>query len=208
MKRRLTYREIVLLVILFVLAAGSAFYFLFYSPVKTLKELYQVQILDIQDQIDMDQIRLANMRRMEKELEDLLADSTDFRSLPNYSNRESVMFLLNDALLNADSFSINFEVVEPGEKNNILLRKINIEFKCKNYTTAREIIETIYNGPNRCIFDDLTISSNAGANDGGFHWVTWEQVEQGQFINENHSGTQQDDTLSVSTTIIFFEYQE
>ncbi len=182
----------------------------------------EAQIMDIRDQIDLYQTRIGNMQRMERELEQIFAENPDAAGMALFDNRETVMFLLNDILTQAESWSINFETVEKGD-DSIMRRRISLDFSCSDYETARKILEDIHNNPSRCTLENLSVFLQTEQPDSmedneGFQWFTWEDIGNGYMEHggsgdgddsaESSDNGANDNTVSVSVTICFFEYQE
>ncbi len=92
MKRPLTRREKVLLCILLMVLLLAAWFNLFLEPMKARSSLAQENLEKVQDMLLEEQVRAAQMKNMEAELEQL-NDSDAFQpsEVPVYDNIDAVM---------------------------------------------------------------------------------------------------------------------
>ncbi len=205
MRRRLTYREIMLILVLLILVIISAYYLWFYVPVKEEQASLEAQIEDMQELLEVDQARLTRMRAMEKELEEIFAENPDPVAMALYDNSQNVMFELNAILSQADYYSLNFSTVDTGQEDGVVRRNISMQFDCSGYDKAKEILRLLHDNPNRCMFDNLSISLSQTVNrgTGAFLWL-----EDDDYWDDYDNISLEDATVNVSGTIVFFEYQE
>lgn len=176
MKRKLTAREWVLLVILALIALVSAYVMLFYIPTTNARDAARAEIEDCETQLDALQVRLAEKRHMEQELKKIFAENDNPRGLADYDNQKAVMLELNSILVVAEDLDLTFST--PDISEGVVRREISIKFKCGGYAAARDILQRLHDSQYRCMLDSVEISDE-----------------------EN------DDMISVSGTIVFFECQ-
>ena len=87
MKRKLTVREWMLLGVLAVLAAVSGYVMLFYIPTTAARDSALTETESCRLELEAAQLRLAEKRRMERELEEIFALAEEPRALADYDNR-------------------------------------------------------------------------------------------------------------------------
>lgn len=177
MKRRLSSRELALLYILFVLVLISGYYILFYTPMTEEKTALETQIVQTQELILQEQVRVAQKESMEQELERIFAENDNPVSIAPYDNLQPVMFELNSILGETEEYSLNFETVDTQQQ--IVRRSISLRYQSPDYDAARQVLQKLHDSDFRCMLDGLNISIGEG-----------EQA-----------------AVSVSATIVFFEYQ-
>lgn len=177
MKRKLTVREWILLGVLAVLAAVSGYVMLFYMPVTTQRDSARSEAETCQIELEAVQLRLEEKRRMERELEELFAQTEEPLSLAPYDNLKPVMMELHTILDGAEDYSLSFGTVDTEEP--IVRRNISLTFTARNYAAAREILQRLHDSAYRCMLDGVSISVGQGG----------------------------DGLVSVNSTIVFFEYQ-
>lgn len=208
MKRKLSSREIVLLVILLVLVLVSGYYLWFYVPMQERQTDLEGQIQDTRSQIEVDRVRVERMQEMERELEEIFANDPDPVSMAPYDNVQNVMFELNSILSETEDYSLNFSTVDAAGEDGIVRRAISLQFQCGGYDSARAILQELHDSPYRCMFDDLSITvSERTRSDGTFHIGLW-WLDAGTESETGREEPVQDTTVSVSATIVFFEYQK
>lgn len=177
MKRKLTAREWILLGVLAVLAAVSGYVMLFYMPVTTQRDnaINEAELCRLE--LEAAQLRLEEKRRMERELEEIFAQSEDPLSLAPYDNLQPVMMELNAILDGAEDYSLSFGTVDTEEP--IVRRSISMTYTTGSYAAARDILQRLHDSAYRCMLDSVGIS-----------------------VGQEGNGS-----VTVDSTIVFFEYQ-
>lgn len=177
MKRKLTAREWILLGVLAVLAAVSGYVMLFYMPVTTQRDnaINEAELCRLE--LEAAQLRLEEKHRMERELEEIFAQSEDPLSLAPYDNLQPVMMELNAILDGAEDYSLSFGTVDTEEP--IVRRSISMTYTAGSYAAARDILQQLHDSAYRCMLDSVGIS-----------------------VGQEGNGS-----VTVDSTIVFFEYQ-
>ena len=178
MKRKLSTREWVLLVILALIVLVSAYVMLFYIPTATARDNARAETEDFEAQLDALQVRLAEKQMMERELGKIFEQNENPRGLADYDNQKAVMLELNSILAVAEDIDLSFST--PDTSESVVRREISIKFKCGSYTAAKDILQRLHDSQYRCMLDSIDISEKEN-DDGGM--------------------------ISVSGTIVFFECQ-
>lgn len=178
MKRKLTAREWVLLGMLAVIAAVSGYVMLFYVPMTTARDSALAETETCKLELEAAQLRLAEKRRMERELEEIFAQEEAPLGLATYDNLQPVMLELNTVLSDTQDYSLSFATVDTSQ--SIVRREISLNFTCVGYDTTKAVLRRLDDSLYRCMLNHITISLGQSA----------------------------DDLTSVSGSVVFFEYQE
>lgn len=181
MKRRLTAREVYLLVMLLILAMTGGYFTLFYLPMKDELERLKQEKISCEEQIEPATLKVEDKNRMKRELEEIFAENPEPLGLSPYDNQKPVMRELNNILKSADSYNLSFSTVDSVNEDGIVRRRISMGFTSSNYDTAKEVLQKLHDSDYRCMLDDLNVS--LGANNG-------------------------EETVSVNVTLVFFEYKD
>ena len=161
MKKGLSAREKVLLLILVLMAIVAVYNYAFYLPTQEKISFYEEEALLIDDQVIVAEAKAAKMTRMEKELEAIKSgDMTNVKELPAYDNSRNVMNSLSAILANATQYNVSFSGVS--EEDGIVRRDITLNYNCNSYEAAKSILTQIYNGDYRCLIKDLHITQSSG----------------------------------------------
>lgn len=187
MKRQLTPREWMLLGVLGILVIVSGYIGLFYMPMTSERDRCISEAEDCRLETEAAEIRLAEKRRMEKELEEIFAANPDPLSIPDYDNLKPVMFELNSILAETDNYTLTFGTVDTSE--SIIRRGISMSFTCGSYDSAKGVLEKLHDSSYRCMLDNLNVSLGS--------------YSRNNFWDEDYY----DNSVVVSGDIVFFEYQ-
>ena len=141
MAKKLSSREVFMLIILVVLVVGSCWYMFFYTPL-------QNEILDIQAksaQLDTDiataAAKAAKMKSMQEEVDAILARPADeITEIAPYDNATVVIAQLNGILAASEEYTLNFRDVEINDDGTVR-RVINMSFRCPDYAIYLETEE-------------------------------------------------------------------
>lgn len=203
MKRRLSSREVALLIVLLVLVAASAYYLWFYVPVQERQTALEGQILDTQNAIEIDKVRVVKMEQMEEELRQIFADDPNPVSMAAYDNSQRVMFELHAILAETDDYSLNFSSVDTDGEDGIVRRNISMNFETGNYEAAKDVLQKLHDSDYRCMMDDLSINVEE-------HTETYNLFSLDYLFSdhtERRTPTVKTVTsIKVSASIVFFEY--
>lgn len=158
MFNKISSREKVLLVILIVLIIASMWYMLFYTPTQEKKARYEAELLEMEDTIILAEARVAHMRKMKSELEALTVEGAEneIKETPLYDNSRKLMENLNLILMSAVEYSISFSEIT--EKEQIARRDVALNYQCRSYEQAKEILTNIRDGKYPCIIKDVNLS--------------------------------------------------
>ena len=158
MAKKLSSREVFMLIILVVLVVGSCWYMFFYTPL-------QNEILDIQAksaQLDTDiataATKAAKMKSMQEEVDAILARPADeITEIAPYDNATVVIAQLNGILSASEEYNLTFRDVAVNSDGTVR-RVINMTFLCESYASARSIVDALSGSHWRCIVNSVNMS--------------------------------------------------
>lgn len=156
MRRELTGREKLLLALLGVMVAVSGYFLLFYTPMTEEQNRCLARTQECRIQMEAENIRLAQKRQMEQELEELFAKEPPPLSIPDYDNRGPVMFELHSILTATEDYSLTFSTVDASQ--TIIRRSIAMNFTAASYESARNILQKLHDCSYRCMLDDIVLT--------------------------------------------------
>lgn len=177
MRRQLTPREWILLGVLGIILLISGYMLLYYMPMTSERDRCISETESVQTQTEAARLRLEDKRRMERELEELFAQEVPPLSLAPYDNLQPVMFELNTILAGTQDYSLSFASLDDSQP--IVRRSIAMTFTTGSYQSAKAVLQQLHDSTYRCMLDNLSLS-----------------------LGQGEAGT-----VSVSGTIVYFEYQ-
>ncbi len=177
MKRQLSARELILLGMLLVLVLVGGYVLLFYMPMNAELERLDQEKKSCEEQLQIAQLQAEDKRRMERELEEIFAANPNPVSIAPYDNLKPVMFELNAILQSTPEYSLSFGTVDTEE--TIIRRQIMLSYTSGSYEAAKVVLRQLHDSAYRCMLDDVSISIGEG----------------------------DDGNVSVSASLVFFEYQ-
>ena len=162
MKRELSTREKVMLLVLTVIVIALGYFKLIYEPIND-------QIADYQSKMEQEQtenaslaVRLAQMRKMEKAVEEIKA-SGEVKAIPGYDNSGCLMRELYRILNETNEYSLEFSG-QTTVDGYIVLRPVSLSFQTDTYAQARAIIDALSGSENLNQISDLNIRYGSGQN--------------------------------------------
>lgn len=192
MRRQLTVREWLLLALLGVVLLISGYMTLFYIPMTSERDRCISEAETCRLETEVLQVRLADKRRMERELEEIFAVNPDPVSIAPYDNLKPVMHELNGTLSPTRDYSLNFGTVDASQP--IVRRQISMNFTVGSYAAAKEVLQKLHDSAYRCMLENVSLSLGRRSEVEPYYW--W------------YLGGNDESNVSVSGTIVYFEYQK
>ena len=162
MKRELTKREKILLLVLAVMVIGLGYFRLIFEPVNDQISQYRMDTEGEQCEILSNTIKLAQMRSMEKKIAEVKADGTE-KAIPTYDNSVVLMRELYRILATTNEYSLDFSA-QTVQDGYIIRRPISMTFYTDSYEQARGVVDALSGSDNLNQISDLSISENRGKN--------------------------------------------
>ena len=160
-KASLSTREIVMIIFLVILLGAVMYYMLFLTPLKEDLASIESDISNIQTQKEANTEKLSQMNNMERELKKLKEqnDLENLSQIPVYDNTVEVLASLNQYLeVNCLTHSLDFQTPEIAEDGTVR-RVVEMTFECKDYASARTIIDDLTGNKWRCLVGDTTLAT-------------------------------------------------
>ena len=158
--KKLSAKELILVVFLVVLLAGVSYYMFYYTPLQEEMEQISSQSVEVDDQTTVATAKLASMSRMQKELDEIFAKpQSEITEIAPYDNAKVIMNELNGILSRSINYKLTFADPVIG-KDGTVRRTVSMNFNCSNYTAAKQIISNLTSGHWRCLMKNVSISSD------------------------------------------------
>jgi len=152
LSRSFTLKEKILLLLLSLILVGLAYYQFVDQPVRSALEIARAEADSLSVELTAVEAKLAKMRRMRAELEDVTAGGTA-SEMGSYNNSKAEIAMLNDVLSEALQYSITFaNVTRNGDQ---IRRNFTLQLTADSYETMEHIINSINSSHHRCLIGDL-----------------------------------------------------
>lgn len=160
-----TRREKVLIATFVVLLLGLLWYRLVYVVTTDQMAELNGRIQTVQTNIEIDNTKLADQKRMERIIEERKAAGVKAKPIPNYDNLKPLMTELDTIMAKTDSYAMSFDALDM-ESSQYILRGIGIQFNSLGYDETIDIITHIADGQYPCVIDSVSISEHILSNTG------------------------------------------
>ncbi len=159
LNRDLTTREKLLILVLVVILLALVYYQFVDQPVRTAINNAHAERDSLSMELTAVQAKLAVMRRMRDEMEDITAGGT-VSEMKSYNNSKAEIALLNDILRGTPQYSISFaNVTRDGDQ---IRRNFTLQFSTESFDTVVRVLRQLEQSPYRCLIGDLKISAPRG----------------------------------------------
>ena len=177
LNREFTSREKLLILLLCLILVGLAYYQFVDQPVRTALNNAHAERDSLTTELVAVNAKLAVMRRMRDEMEDITAGGT-ISEMKSYNNSKPEIALLNDILRGTPDYTISFaDVTRDGDQ---IRRNFTMTFTADSYARIQRIVKQLSESPYRCLVGDLK-------------------------IGVGRNGTMKEGPISVNATATFFE---
>ena len=156
LSRDFTLKEKLLLLLLGLILVGLAYFQFVDRPVREALQIAHSEADALSIELSTVEAKLARMRRMRAELDDVTAGGTA-SEMGSYNNSKAEIAMLNDVLSEALQYSITFEnVTRAGDQ---IRRNFTLQLTTDSYETMEHIINQINASHYRCLIGDLRCSA-------------------------------------------------
>ena len=159
LSRDFTLKEKILLLILSLALIGLAYYQFIDQPVRRELDAAISEKETLQIELDAVQMQLAQLKRMEKELESLSKNNT-MGIMGSYNNSKAEIALLNDILEDTQQYSIVFSDVT--RNGDLIRRNFTLQFTVSGYEEAVQILTRLSRSECRCRLGNVYCESEDG----------------------------------------------
>lgn len=155
LSRDFTTREKILLAALFIIILGLAYFLLVDMPVRDALERAESQKAELETELTVVQARVAQMRKMQKEIDKIKTDGT-FKQMPSYNNSKEVTKLLNN-VLGELGYRISFSNVS--QEGDLVRRNLTLNFTANDYETVRRVLAGLAGSEYRCLLGNVSCAN-------------------------------------------------
>lgn len=185
MSKRLSTRDRFLLIFLLVLLIGVCYYLFYFKPLQTELANIDTQIQELEAEIEVSMTKIGSMNSMQAELDEILSrPESEITEIAPFDNAKVVMTQLNGIVRSSENYSLSFKDPEIQDDGTVR-RIVSMTFSCKDYASAKSIIQALSSSRWRCLITSVAIASETESRD-----VTADIMTQ---------------PVSVSASIVFFE---
>lgn len=158
--REFSRTEKLLIIVLVVILLGLVYYQFVDKSVRSSIENASSEKQMLQTEIDVTKARAMYLKNLNDKLEQLKAEGR-MTYMGSYNNSKPEVAFLNDILSDTLSYSIEFDrVTRNGDQ---IRRNFKLTYMTTSFRVAREILDDLGDGDNRCLVGDVKCSI---ANDG------------------------------------------
>ena len=160
MSNRISSRDRILMVFLAVLLIAVSYYMFFYKPLQEEMQSISMQAADIEDQTNFALAKANSMKSMQDELDEILSrPANEITEIAPYDNAKVVMAQLNGILSASENYSLNFK--DPViNADGTVRRVVQMTFDCKDYNSAKAIVEALSSSRWRCLINSISMESS------------------------------------------------
>lgn len=158
LSRDFTLKEKILVLLLILVLLALAYYQFVDQPVRSAIEKAEAENAALETELDAVQIRLAQLKRMQNELDGLSSDGS-VKPMPSYNNSQQVNTLLNNVLGDL-GYNITFSNVR--RNGNQIRRSISLQFTASSYETVELIMKQLSNNEYRCLLENVSCTARGG----------------------------------------------
>ena len=192
MSRDFTPREKILLVILFILLLGVAYYWLVFVPCSNAIEKAHIDRDVAQTDLKIAQAKEEQLKKMQNEL-DSLGELQYASRMASYNNSKEELQLLNSVLEAADDYSVSF--ASASRNGDQIRRNFTMQFTTFDFATAKKIIQRLSESDLRCLLGDMEYTTS-------LHRLTEIESRIGARLIDDYYYY---DVITVNLTATFFE---
>lgn len=154
--REFSTREKILLLVLAAVLLAVGYFRFFLAPIQSEIRAQQQRQEELANSVLLEQTRLLQLEKMQKKIDKIKANGTvPDAEVPKFDNIEKVMLQLNGILIQAQEYNLSFGEISEDD-NGIVSRPVDLSFVAGSYTSAREIINQLYQCPYRCAVSDIS----------------------------------------------------
>ncbi len=152
LSRDFTAKERLLLLLLGLILVGLAYYQFVDRPVREALDIAHAEAESLTVELQTVEAKLARMRRMRSEMEDVTAGGTA-SEMGSYNNSKAEIAILNDILQDAQEYTITFaNVTRDGDQ---IRRNFTLQFTTDSYETMEYMLSALSESHYRCLIGDL-----------------------------------------------------
>lgn len=161
LSRDFTLKEKLLLLLLGLILVGLAYYQFVDQPVRSALDAAHAEAESLTVELQTVQAKLARMRRMRSELEDVTAGGTA-SEMGSYNNSKAEIASLNDILSEALQYSITF--ANATRNGDQIRRNFTLQFTTDSYETMEHMLTQLAENHYRCLIGEVRCTASRDGN--------------------------------------------
>ena len=151
--RDFTRTEKILIAILALILLALVYYQFVDKTVRDTITYANIEARSLETQIEAAQAKAVRLASLQRSMDEL-REKGELSWMPSYNASKPEVAFLNDVLKDTLSYSVEFaSVTRSGDQ---IRRSFKLRYATGGYRAAREIIEALRSGENRCIVGDIT----------------------------------------------------
>ena len=158
LSRGFSGREKGLLVVLVALLLLLAWYLIVFQPSADKLDHLDAQLSEIETQSEAADIQLAQMKSMQKQIDEKKSAGGRHVTVPNYDNINNLMAQLNTILAGTQDYALSFDDLD-FETQGLVKRGVTITFGCQSMAEARAVMTALEQGAYPCSIDSASMQS-------------------------------------------------
>ena len=192
LSRDFTLKEKILLLLLFLIILGLAYYRFIHIPCKEAIETAHNQRDTFQTELTGALAKEQQLKKMKEEL-DSLGELQSASRMDSYNNSKAELTMLNNVLESAYDYSIKFNnVTRDGDQ---IRRNFSLYFETDSFASAKRIIEQLTDSEYRCLLGNMQY---------GVSLKLWREGDRGTVIHKIDDKTYVE-FVTVNTAATFYE---
>lgn len=153
--RDFTRTEKILIAILALILLALMYYQFVDKTVRDTVTYANIEARSLETQIEAAQAKAVRLASLQRSMDEL-REKGELSWMPSYNASKPEVAFLNDVLKDTLSYSVEFaSVTRSGDQ---IRRSFKLRYATGGYRAAREIIEALRSGENRCIVGDVKCS--------------------------------------------------
>ena len=155
MSRNFTRTEKLLIVLLFLILAGLAYYQFIHKTVVQGMANAAAESEQLRTELEVAEARLTQLQALQDKM-DVLESSGDMTWMSSYNNAEAEVAFLNDILARTLNYSVSFSNIS--RSGDQIRRSFSLSYTTPDYKSAQDILRRLCESENRCLVSDVNCS--------------------------------------------------
>ncbi|MBE6910460.1 MAG: hypothetical protein E7474_12965 [Ruminococcaceae bacterium] len=161
MDKAIKARDVVLIFFAMIVLVGLAYYRYVYEPTTTQIAEANKRRDELELEVMQAQGKVSQLQKMQDELDEIGMDADRMES---YNNAKAEISLLNNCLMDANSYNISFTNLT--RNGNQIRRNFSLDFTTENFESARRILTKLTASQYRCLLGDMSYTNGVDSSTG------------------------------------------
>ncbi|MBE6070316.1 MAG: hypothetical protein E7211_21880 [Clostridium lundense] len=148
-------KDAAIIIIALILLVGFAYYSYVFEPTRSRVAAANARRDELEAQVMTTQTRVAQLQKMQDEMDSI---GTNADRMESYNNSKAEIALLNNCLVDAKAYSINFTDIT--RNGNQIRRNFSLQFTTDSYESVRRILTNLTASEFRCLLGDMSYNNS------------------------------------------------